>query len=448
MITRRESIRIAGAAALALGQASSATRFKSPNEKLNIAAVGFGGMGANYIAGCGSENIVSLCDVDDKLAAPVFTKYPKAARFKDFRRMFDRAKDFDAVIIGTPDHTHASIAVAAMQLGKHVYCAKPLTRTVSECRRVAAVARETGVATQMSVQSCASDASLTMAEWIQAGAAGTVREVHVWTDRPVWPQALARPAAGPAIPEGLDWDGWLGPARAVPYNPIYHPFNWRGWTDYGTGALGDMACHAFHIVFTALKLDHPTAVQAATNFQMVPDPGATTWFKARKLEFLETFPAASMVSWDFAARGNQPPVRMIWYDGGMRPPRPMGLARDKKLDVGGLMFVGDKGTLLGGFTGGELQLLRPDAGDWRPPEKTLPRSKGHYIEWIEAAKGGPAANCRFEFATLLTETALLGVIAQRTAGDLSWDSKVARFDNAPEANKMLRDEYRTGWTQL
>jgi predicted dehydrogenase len=446
-MTRRNLIRTGSAAfALMPRHVLGGTRFKSPNEKLNIAAVGFGGMGANYIAGCASENIVALCDVDDKLAAPVFEKYPVAKRYKDFRRLFDRAKDFDAVIIGTPDHCHAAIAVGAMQLGKHVYCAKPLTRTIYECRRVTQFARETGVATQMSVQSCAGDPALTTVEWVQSGAAGTVREVHVWTDRPVWPQALARPTAEPPVPGSLDWDLWIGPSRFVPYNPIYHPFNWRGWVDFGTGALGDMACHAFHIAFTALKLEAPVAVQASTSFRMIPDPDATTWYKARKVESVQTFPAASVVTWDFPARGSQPAVRMFWYDGGMRPPRPAGLEPGYNMESSGLMFAGDKGVLLGGFSGGDLHLVRPDADSWKPPEKTLPRTKGHYLEWIEAAKGGKPANCRFEFAGLLAETALLGVVAQRTGADLAWDSAGGRFTNNAEANALLQVDYRKGWT--
>ena len=439
MTTRRELIRSAAvSAAAAVPQRLFGGATKSPNEKLDIVAVGFGGMGANYIAGCDTENIVGLCDVDHKLAAKTFQKYPKARAWKDYREMFERQGSFDAVIIGTPDHTHAPVAKAAMQSGKHVYCAKPMARTVGEARELARLAKAKGVATQMSVQSCGSDASLTTVEWIKAGAVGRVSDVHVWTDRPVWPQFLARPPAMP-VPESLDWKLWLGPAKPVPYNSIYHPFNWRGWVDFGTGALGDMACHAFHVVYEALDLSSPTAVQADVPFVMEPAPEATTWFKARKLKFADSYPAASMVTWDFSG------VRLHWYDGGLRPPRPAGLGAGVKFGPDGLMFVGDRGTLLAGFTGGQHTLLGRNAGSWTPPARTLPRTteagdreaKGHYQEWIAACKGGKPARCNFEFAARITETALLGTVAQRTGAYLEWDAGEGRFVGNAEANGLL-----------
>jgi hypothetical protein len=214
--------------------------YKPPSEKLNIAGVGVGGMGANYLRNCESENIVALCDVDDTYAAKTFARYPSARTYRDFRVMLEKEKGIDAMVIGTPDHTHAVVAMAAMRLGKHVYCAKPVTRTIFEARQLAKAAREAKVATQMSVQSCASDAACSTAEWVQAGAVGAVREVHVWTDRPIWPQGLARPEDSFIVPSTLDWDLWLGPAPRRPYHPIYHPFNFRGWCDFGTGALGDI----------------------------------------------------------------------------------------------------------------------------------------------------------------------------------------------------------------
>lgn len=445
--TRRAVLAGAVSAAIIPRHVLGGPRFKAPSEKLDIVAIGFGGVGVHYIEGCASENIVGLCDVDHKLSAPVFEKYPKARRWKDWRRMFDGQGAFDAVIIGTPDHTHAVIASAAMQLGKHVYCAKPLTRTVAEVRHVAKLARETGVATQMSVQTCGSNDSLTTVEWIQAGAVGKVREVHVWSDRPVWPQAMAQPAAEP-VPEPLDWDLWLGPSQPVPFNRVYHPFNWRGWTEFGTGALGDMACHAFHVVFEALRLGPPTSVQASTAFLMEPDFESTSWMKARKLKTPESFPAASIVTWEFPGG-----TRMIWYDGGLKPPRPAGLRADVKFGGSGLMFVGDRGTLLNGFTGGPVQLTGPNAQGWKAPARNLARttenadedSTGHYREWINAAKGGKRPRCNFEFGALLTETALLGTVAQRTGAYLEWDSANTRFTNNPSANELLASQYRDGW---
>ncbi len=438
---------LGGAAAIVA--APAVTVAKPAGDKLNIAGVGVGAMGANYLAGCESENIVALCDVDENYAAKTFARYPKATRYRDFREMLEKEKGIDAVIIGTPDHTHAVVAMAAMKMGKHVYCAKPMTHTIEEARLLARIAKEKNVATQMSVQSCASDPSLTTAEWVQSGVLGPVREVHVWSDRPVWPQGIDRPADAPPVPKGFDWQLWLGPAPERPYNPIYHPFNWRGWTDFGTGALGDMGCHTLHVIFTALKLGAPIGVQASTSFQMVPassDKADQSWMRARKIKHPETFPDASIVTWDFPARDKQAPVRVHWYDGGIRPARPVGMDAGTTLDGDGLMFVGDRGVLVSGFTGGIKFLSAPNQSDFVPPQKTLPRSLGHYKEWIAAAKGGPPANCNFQFGALLTEVALLGVIAQRTGKSLMWDAGAGEFTNNDAANKLLSTPYRSGWS--
>lgn len=412
---------------------------KPPGEKLNIAGVGVGGMGANYLRNCESENIVALCDVDQRVAAKTFARYPQARRYRDFRVMLEKEKGIDAVVIGTPDHTHAAIAMAAMKLGKHVYCAKPMTRTLHEARLLAKTARETGVATQMSVQSCASDEACATAEWVQAGAAGTVREVHVWSDRPVWPQGLARPRDTVATPPGLDWDLWLGPAPERPYHPVYHPFNWRGWCDFGAGALGDMGCHTLHVIFRALNLAAPTAVDASATFVMQPAPpkGADqAWMRARKASFPETFPMSSIVTWEFGG------VRVHWYDGGLKPPRPAELEPPAALGKSGILFVGDRGTLLSGFSGSPRMIGKT----FVPPPKTLPRSTGHYQEWIAAAKGGPPANCNFDFGALLTETALLGAMAARLGRRLLWDAENGRVTNDAEANALAAPPYRAGWS--
>jgi predicted dehydrogenase len=449
-ITRRALLPASAAAITILPRHVLGMGYQAPSDKLNIAAVGVGGMGENYVAGCKSENIVAIADVDDTLAAPVLKEYPGAKPYRDYRVMLEKEKGIDAVIIGTPDHSHAVIAMAAIGLRKHVYCAKPMTRTIHEARVVSKAAREAKVATQMSVQSCSTDPAVTTEGWIKAGVVGPVHEVHVWTDRPVWPQALARPAEAMPVPATLDWDIWLGPAPARPFHTLYHPFNFRGWYDFGTGALGDMACHTFHVIVKALGLGAPLSVEAAPAFLRVPlKPGQTgdpDWTRSRFADFPETFPAASIVTWNFAERDGQPPVRMCWYDGGVRPPRPAEMAPDRSLDADGILFVGEKGTLYSGFTGGPRFLSREQQEAITPPPKTLPRTIGHYLEWIQAAKGGKPASCNFDFAAPLTEIALLGVIAQRAGKYLKWDADAMRIANDRDANRFLNPPYREGWS--
>ncbi len=354
--------------------------------------------------------------------------------------MLDKEKGIDAVVIGTPDHTHAQIASAAMSLGKHVYCAKPMTRTVLEARKLKKLAAGMKVATQMSVQSCASDEAVTTAEWVRAGAVGRIREVHVWSDRPVWPQDIERPGEQPSIPTGLDWDLWLGGAPQRPYHPLYHPFNFRGWVDFGTGALGDMGCHTLHVIVRALELGDPLSVEATRAAMMLPalKGGADrTWTRSRKAKNAETFPHASIVTWRFPTRGRRRTLPVTWYDGGLKPPAPEGWNHSKPLPADGILFVGEKGVLWSGFTG-KPQLL-PEARNaaYRPPKKTMERTAGHYEEWIAAAKGGPAAKCEFGFGAFLTELTLLGAIAQRTGRFLEWDAAEMRFRNDAEASEML-----------
>ncbi len=416
----------------------------APSDKLNIAGVGIGGMGKNYVKGCQSQNIVALCDVDSVYAAPVFALYPNAKPYQDYRVMLEKEKGIDAVIIGTPDHSHAVIAMAAIRAAKAVYCAKPMTRTIFEARAVAKAARQAKVATQMSVQSCASDAACSTEEWVQSGVVGPIREVHVWNDRPIWPQSIARPTEAAEVPKGLDWDLWLGPAPKRPYHPIYHPFNFRGWFDFGTGALGDMALHSFHVVFRALKLGQPTSAHGSV--AVVREPlVAERSYKSRKANFPETFPHASIVTWDFPARGNLPPVRLNWYDGGIKPPRPLGMDPARPMPIDGIYFGGDKGVLWSGFTGGPSLIPETANQSFTPPAKTVPRTIGHYEEWIAAAKGGQPANCNFEFGSLLAETALLGVIAQRMGRQLQWDAASLRITNDAAANELINPPCREGW---
>ncbi|MBN2137617.1 MAG: Gfo/Idh/MocA family oxidoreductase [Sedimentisphaerales bacterium] len=401
-----------------------------PSEKLIIAGVGVGGMGKAYVDSCNSENIAFLCDVNDSHAAHAYKAYPGAKVYRDFRKMLEKEKSIDAVIIGTPDHTHAVVAMAALKMKKHVYCAKPLTRTIHESRALARAAEEAGVATQMSVQSDAEEGQRVTCEWLADGAIGNVTHVHTWSDRPIWPQAIDRPKDTPPVPEGLDWDLWLGPAPQRPYHPIYVPFKWRGWYDFGTGALGDMGCHTFAHIAKALKLAAPKYVYASSS----------------KL-YGETFPAASQVHFEFGGRGDMPPVTVTWYDGGLKPPRPEGLDDSEHLGADGLIFTGEKGSMICGFTAANPRLLPKSAMDgYRRPAKTLPRSIGHYREWIQACKGGKPAGCNFAFGAPLTETVLLGNIALRVKGKLEWDAENMRFTNSDKANELIYENYRAPWT--
>jgi len=422
---------------------------QAPSDTLNIAAVGIGGMGQNYISGCEHENIAALVDVDDQFAARIFAKYPNASRYRDYRIMLDREDGIDAVIVGTPDHTHAVVAMAAIKSGKHVYVAKPMTRTIHEVRAITTAAREAGVATQMSVQTCASDAPCKAAEWLAAGAVGRVHEVHVWSDRPVWPQGIPRPKDTPPVPDHLDWDLWLGPAPERPYHPYYHPFDFRGWYDFGTGALGDMACHSFHAFFKELHLDAPVAVSATPSFARIPayDGSAEpSWTRSKQVDYSETFPFSSIVVWDYPERHGLPPLRMYWYDGGLRPPIPAGIDIQAVPRAAGVIYVGEKGAMLTRFEGGPIALDHGREKEFVEPEPTLPRSIGHYKEWTEACKGEPPANCHFDFAGKVTEIALLGVVAQRMGTYLAWDVDQGRFTNNEEANALINPRYRNGWS--
>ena len=413
-----------------------------PSEKLHIAGVGIGGQGGWDLNEVESENIVALCDVDWGYAAHTFDKYPKAKRYKDFRVMFEKEKGIDAVVVGTPDHNHAVVSMMAIKLGKHVYCEKPLTRTVYEARALAKAAREARVATQMGNQGMAFEGNRLINEWIWDGAIGPVREVHAWSDRPThsgkpplyWAQGIERPTDTPPIPKTLDWDLWLGPAPYRPYNPAYIPFAWRGWWDFGSGGLGDMGIHNLAPVWSALKLGAPTSINASS-----------TLFNN------ETLPLASAVHYEFGARGDMPPVTLHWYDGGIVPARPPELDDDRELSrEDGLIFVGDKGKMYVEGWGGNSPRLIPEAKmrDYRRPPKTLPRSIGHHAEWIKACKEGTPTRSDFaEFAGPLTEAVLLGTVCVRMGGGkLYWDSENLKVTNSSEANHLLHYEYRKGWS--
>ena len=414
-----------------------------PSEKLNIAGVGVGGQGGHDLSQMESENIVALCDVDDAYAAKTYNAYPKAKRYGDFRRMLEKQKDIDAVVVATPDHTHALVAMAAIEAGKHVYVEKPLTYSVYESRKLTEAARRAKVATQMGNQGHASEDIRNVCEWIADGAIGPVREVHVWTTHAVWPQGIERPKETPGVPEGLDWDRWIGPAPYRPYHPAYHPMLWRGWWDFGTGGLGDMGCHVLDAPYWALNLGYPTSVEASASIY-VPE---VTWEKPVNTE---SYPRASIVRYEFPARGEMPPVKLTWYDGGLTPPRPAELEKGRQMGnrFGGVIFIGDKGKIMGGGHGGAGARIIPESKmkEYKRPPKTIARSAGHYIEWIEACKTGEAAGSNFDYAGPFTEVVLLGNVALRMMHEkLEYDGENMKVTNIPEANEYIHREYRKGW---
>ena len=438
VLSRREFLK-SSAAVLAVPLVASSTVLGA-NNRLNLASIGAGGRAGDDLAGLSSQDIVALCDVDWANAAGAFKKYPKAARHKDFRVMLEKEKGIDAVLVATPDHIHAVASMAAIEHGKPVYCEKPLTRTVFEARALAKAARAAKVATQMGNQGMAFEGNRLIKEWLADGAIGPVREVHVWSDRPThrgklplwWPQGIERPTDTPPVPATLDWDLWLGPAPLRPYHPAYVPFKWRGWWDFGSGGLGDMGIHNLAPVFDALKLGPPVSVYASS----------TPVFK-------ETVPVACSVHYQFAARGEQPPVKLHWYDGGILPARPDELEPDRDLDPeDGIIFVGDKGKMLVEGWGGERPRLIPEKRnqEYQRPPKTLPRSIGHYEEWIRACKEGTPTASNFDFAGPLTEAVLLGSVCVHFGGQrLEWDPANLKVTNEPDANALLHYQYRPGW---
>ncbi len=418
----------------------------APSNKLNIAAIGVGGMGGANLKACEGETIVALCDVDDAYAAKTVALYPKAKVYKDYRVMLDREKGIDAVIVATPDHTHAVITMAVLAAGKHVYCQKPLTHTVREARTVAEAARRARVVTQMGNQGHSYESMRLLKEWLDDGAIGDVTEVHAWTDRPVggdpWSDFVQRamPSDTPPVPASLDWDLWLGPAPYRPYHPEYHPTRWRAWLDFGTGPLGDMGCHILDPAFWALELGAPRAIEATSTHY---DPAVAS----------QTYPRASIVRYEFPARGARPPVKLTWYDGRLLPPVPEELEPGRALPASGALLVGTKGKILHGSHGADGVRLIPETrmAEYRRPPKTLPRVVGtHEDDWIRACKQGPGGTppCSpFEYGAALTEMVLLGVVAIRMKDQrLEWDGAKLRFTNNEKANELLHITYRSGWS--
>ncbi len=438
--------------------------YTPPSEKLNVAGVGIGGMGRRNlleIAGFElneekeyvpkeqpGENIVALCDVDDEFAAEVYELFPKAKKYRDFRKMLEKQKDIDAVVIATPDHTHAVIAMAAMQLGKHVYVQKPLTHSIYEARMLTKAARKYKVATQMGNQGHSGEGARLICEWIADGAIGQVREVHAWTNRPIWPQGIDRPKDTPPVPKTLDWDLWLGPAPKRPYHPLYHPRFWRGWWDFGNGALGDMACHVLDPVFWALKLENPTSVEACVSHYSYMVEGKA-WGQIDEVR--DSYPRASIVRYEFAASEGRGPLKLTWYDGGLKPARPDELEPGRPLEQSksNALIIGDKGIIRHGEYGDSPRII-PEAKmkAYKLPPKTIPRIEGsHEQNWVEACKGGKAACSNFDYSGPFTEMVLLGNIALRYPGErLEWDSKKMKVTNLPQANEYVHHHYRAGWT--
>ncbi len=420
----------------------------APNEKLNIAGIGVGGMGASNLNACAAENIVALCDVDSEYAAKSFGKFPSAKRYTDFRVMLDQQKDIDAVIVATPDHSHAVIALAAMERGKHVYVQKPLAHSVSEARAMTAAARKHRVMTQMGNQGHSGDGVRDICEWIWNGAIGAVTEVHAWTNRPVWPQGIEveRPRETPAVPSSLDWDRWIGPAPFRPYNPAYHPGNWRAWWDFGTGSLGDLGCHILDAPFWALKLKYPVSVEGCIS---------TYWhdlWKETKPRN-ETYPRSTIVRFKFPARESMPEVKLTWWDGGMMPPRPDELEPGRQMgdSDGGVLFLGTKGILMCGCYGKNPQLIPESrAKEHHRPSRVLARipegQDGHERDWVRACKSNEPASSNFDYSGPLSETVLMGNLAVRYPNRLLlWDGAKMEVTNDKEANAYVRREYRKGW---
>jgi len=422
------------------------TGFTAPSDQVRLAGIGVGGVGFGQLQECEQAgfSIAALCDVDDVYARKAFEKWPAALRYRDFRELLDRETDIDAVYVGTPDHTHAVIVMGALRKRKHVCCVKPLTRTLHESRVVVEEARRAGVATQVTAMPNTSEKACRTCELIWAGALGQVREVHVWSGRPWWPQGMQPRAGEDPVPPTLDWDLWIGPARMRPFQAewpeghyaleqvnssrpkdlafraVYHPWNFRGWWDFGTGSLGDMGCHYLNTVYRALKLANPESIHASST-----------------RVFAETAPLASIVTYDFPARKGMDPVRVVWYDGGLKPPVPEGV---DALSGEGTLYIGTEASMLDG------KVLSPKrARKFESVRKTLPRRSGTWGEWLEACKGGEAAGCNFEWAERLTDFVLLGNIAIQTGKRLGWDPGQRRFTSEDAANELLHYEYRQGW---
>ena len=481
-LTRRDFLR---ATTLALGAAATTGPFfvrgQNLNSKLNIAGIGGGGKGDSDIRHCEGENIVAICDADEAHCAGARKRNPNAKFYRDFRKMFDEmGKSVDAVTVSTPDHFHGIAAASAIRLGKHVYCQKPLTQTVYEARMLRDMAAKQKVVTQMGNQGSSESGLRRAVECVQAGVIGPIREIHVWSNRPIWPQGIGRPEGSDPVPANLDWDLWLGPAGDRPFKKdVYHPFAWRGWLDFGTGALGDMACHTTNMPFRAAKLGYPTVIECEQTSQVLP----------------ETYPLTSRIRFEFPAREGLPPLKFWWYDGHpdpkhnifkkvpyvkpFRPDAPVVadiVAMDEmggELPGSGALLVGEKGKIFSPddygarfflkLTGDAKFAAARSRQDGKEVEhaaiasipQTIPRSRfpgdvdrAQHLEWITAIKENKPELCysRFDIAGYLTEIILLGCIALRVGQKMEWDGPGMKAKNCPDAAKFVKPVMRPGWT--
>jgi predicted dehydrogenase len=436
-------------------------RYQAPSDKVNIATVGYrwgqGTSNTRALLTLPNVNIVALCDVDDsdgarEAAAKLHAAVPNHVFYTDYRVMLEKQKGIDGVIVATPDHTHAVIAMAAMQLGKHVYVQKPMTHTVSEARALTEAARKYKVVTQMGNQGHSGEGVRLIEEWINDGAIGKVHEVHCWTNRPIWAQGMQRPTETPPVPAGLDWDLWIGPAPMRPYHPTYHPTAWRAWWDFGCGALGDMACHVMDAAYSVLKLGYPTSVTTHMAYNVAPNKTGP-W--GSRVKYDDGFPPGTIVYLTFPARSSKlPAVKLYWYDGGLMPERPEELEPDRRLPTSGTIFVGEKGKIMC-ETYSESPRLIPESRmqAYKRPKKTLPRVPGswdqgaHEANWIDGILGKTKPVSNFDYAGPFTETVLLGNIGMRFASQkLEWDGPNMKVTNVAAANEVIQHHYRAGWS--
>jgi predicted dehydrogenase len=427
-----------------------------PSERLNIACIGTGGQGIydmkRFLRNPGAQ-VIAVCDVSEETDYSEFyyggmggreparrlvedyyaeknnlSVYKGCEGYRDFSEMLDKRDDIDAVAVATPDHIHAVAAMAAIKRRKHVYCEKPLTRTVREARELAEATRKYEVVTQMGHQLHASNALKILVEMLKSGVIGKIREVHLWASAS-YGGTMKRPQETPPVPNTLDWDLWLGPAPYRPYHPAYVPFKWRSWWDFGTGALGDFGCHIMDPAFWALELTGPMTVEA------------------RSSKFSsEAYPAAAVVKYEFGARGELPPLTLTWYDGGLQPWRPAEMEGDNQLPGSGGLYVGDQGKILARHGGGARLIPESKMSDFQVPKPFLPRGPDHYQEWVRGCKGGPMPLSHFGYAGPLTEMVLLGNVAIRTGKKLMWDGPSMSITDLPEANEYLHRPYREGWS--
>ncbi|MHB8521682.1 MAG: Gfo/Idh/MocA family protein [Limisphaerales bacterium] len=411
------------AAAVSLASYRGYARQLSPNDKLNLGVIGVAGRGGDDLHEVSSQNIVALCDIDDNNLAGAAKRYPGAKTYNDFRRLIDQG-DLDAIVIGTPDHSHAVAAAAALKSGRHVYCEKPLTHTVAEARVITELARKHKRVTQIGTQIHAGNNYRRVVELIQRGVIGPVREVHVWVSASYG--GMHVPTDQPPVPPNIHYDLWLGPVAFRPYSPEYIPFKWRNWWAFGGGSLADFGCHFMDLPHWALGLSYPTSVEP------VDGPPVDA----------ESTPPWAIVRYEHPARGERPPVQLTWYHGGKHPS--LITPEQHKQWGSGVLFIGTKGQLLADY-GRHKLLPESDFAGFVPPTPFIPNSIGHHLEWIQACKTGGTTTCNFDYSGPLTEAALLGNVAYRLGRKLQWDAKNLRATNCPEARELINYHYREGW---